>query len=165
MRTHNPNTSIHKIALKVIQHLVDEDGICDHTSVALAAMFGVSENTIYVVRVHLETCPMAGGYKLPYRAKGPLVLTDPDKNLTTLEATDVRAKPVMEAASSVLATLRRMGERNVAGIQALAREAYASLNVDLADALDAAATDIQTRGELHPMTVKALAALGVTIKP
>lgn len=163
MRTHNPNTSIHKTAEKVIQHLVDENGICDHTSKALGAMLGVSEQTIYVVRVHLETCPMAGGYRLPYRAQGPLVLTDPDKHETTLEATNIRAQPVMAAATSVLRTLNRMGERNVAGIQALAREAYASLNIDLGDALDAAATDIQTRGDLHPMTIKALEALGVTL--
>jgi hypothetical protein len=163
MRPHNPNSYIHKASEKVLAHLVDEDGICDHTSVALAAMLGLTEPTVYVVRVHLETCPTAGGYNLPYRAKGPLILTDPDKNLTTLQATAVRALPVMSAASSVLRTLNRMGERNVAGIKALSQEAYASLNTDLGDALDAAATDIQTRGDLHPMTVKALAALGVTL--
>jgi hypothetical protein len=163
MRSHNPNSYIHKASEKVLAHLVDEKGICDHTSVALAAMLGLTEPTVYVVRVHLETCPTAGGYNLPYRAKGPLVLTDPDKNLTTLEATAIRALPVMTAASSVLRTLARMGERNVAGIKALSQEAYASLNTDLGDALDAAATDIQTRGDLHPMTIKALAALGVTL--
>jgi hypothetical protein len=163
MRGHNPNSFIHKNSMKVIQHLVDEDGICEHTSVALGAMLGLSENTVYIVRVHLETCPDGMGYNLPYRARGPLVLTDPDKNLTSLEATAVRAEPVMKAAASVLQTLNRMGARNVAGIQALSREAYASLNMDLGDALDAAATDIQTRGDLHPMTIKALAALGVTL--
>lgn len=163
MRSHNPNSYIHKASEKVLQHLVDEDGICDHPSTAIAAMLGLTEPTVYVVRVHLETCPTAGGYNLPYRAKGPLVLTDPDKNLTTLEATAIRALPVMTAASSVLRTLTRMGERNVAGIKALSQEAYASLNTDLGDALDAAATDIQSRGDLHPMTIKALAALGVTL--
>jgi hypothetical protein len=163
MQGHNPNSFIHKNALKVIQHLVDEDGICQHTSVALGAMLGVSEQTIYVVRVHLESCPVAGGYRLPYRAKGPLVLTDPEKNETTLQATAVRATPIMAAAQSVLQTLARMGDRNIAGIMALSKEAYASLNIDLGDALDAAATDLQTRGDLHPMTVKALAALGVTV--
>jgi len=108
MRAHNPNSYIHKTAEKVIQHLVDEDGICNHTGVALGAMFGVSEQTIYVVRVHLETCPMSGNYRLPYRARGPLVLTDPDKNLTTLEAAAVRAEPVMKAATSVMQSITRM---------------------------------------------------------
>lgn len=163
MRNHNPNSYIHKASEKVLKHLVDENGICAHTSVALAAMLGLTEQTIYVVRVHLESCPTAGGYNLPYRAKGPLVLTDPDKNVTTLEAAAVRAQPVMVAAQSIIQMLNRMKARDVAGVNALAQEAYASLNTDLGDALDAAATDIQTRGELHPMTVKALAALGVVL--
>ena len=163
MPGHNPNSYIHKNAEKVIQHLVDEDGICDHTSMALGAMLGMSEQTVYVVRVHLETCPMAGGYRLPYRAKGPLILTDPDKNLTTLEEAKTRARPVMLAAESVIQTLTRMGERNNAGILALSKEAYNSGNTLLGDALDAAAYDLRTTGSLHRMTVKVLADLGVTL--
>jgi len=161
--SHNPNSYIHKAAVKVIKHLVDEAGVCNHTSVALGAMLGMSEQTVYVIRVHLESCPLAGGYRLPYRAKGPLILTDPDKNETTLQAASVRAVPVMDAAVSVIQSINRMKARNVDGILALSKEAYASLNKDLGDALDAAATDIRDTGALHVATVRWLASLGVTL--
>ena len=164
MKGHNPRSFIHVTSAAVAQHIVDEGGICDHTNVALAAMFAKgSVSTIQVVRQHLESCPMLGNVRLPYRAREDVVLADPDGTITTLQATAIRAKPAMKAAESINRTVTRMLARNVDGLTALAQDAYARADRELGDALDAAALDYQNRGSLHPMTVKALAALGVDV--
>jgi hypothetical protein len=161
-RRHSTTSIIHRIALEVVDHLIDENGICEHTSVALGAMLGESEQTIYVVRTHLEACPDSKGFRLPYRAKGPMVLVDPEKTLTSLEdLKSARALPVMLAADSVIRTTNRVRARNVTAIDALEREAYNSGNTDLAQALGWAATDIRSSGDISPAVRYRLEQLGV----
>jgi hypothetical protein len=161
-RKHSDKSFIHQVAMQVVDHLIDENGICDHTYKAIAAMFGTTEPTIQMVRIHLESCPDSRGHMLPYRAKGPLVLTDPDKNETTLEDLKAqRAAPVLAAFSSMLRMLKRMDARNVTALDALGTEARAIGDNDLADALEQAALDVRTTGDIHPMTRLRLQQLGV----
>jgi len=169
---HNPGSFIHKVAEAVIDHLILEDGVCTHDAPALAVMLSpkvsggrVSQQTIYVVRQHLETCPSAGNYRLPYRMKGPMVLVDPDKNLTTLkDLRSERTQVVASAFKSMYRQLAGMTARNIDGISVLATEARNSGDNDLADNLEQVVVDLRATGTIHPSTSKLLAALGVTLE-
>lgn len=58
-----------------------------------------------------------------------------------------------------------MVARNVEALRALSRDAYARSATDFGDVYEAMAMDYETRGTLHPMTEKAMVALGIKVKP
>jgi len=162
---HNPKSSIHRLSMKVVDHVVmDDGGLCDHTNLAVSAMVGMTVDTVPVVRRHLEVCPDSQGVRLAYRGGEDLVLVDPLKVHSLKDLQSERAAPLVNSVVSVARTLERQRERNISALVAAEAEARASTNTALADAFGWAANDVRTTGSISPSTEYVLASLGVAIK-